>query len=398
MHLHIRLLPRSSASPLDNRAHTMASNNQAPDLEGLNHKLHGIAEQIGIMNENNTHMIQHLTTNNPLPPVKAPVPKEVDQSRRSHRSGGHESQSRHSTHQAQSSRNRGRCSSSLRSRRERSPVWLESRLSRWTHDTEGEETMRRGRSPRRNKRAPKRRDKFTTQKIRDLDASIDAINTSTNASITVDALIWQTKPPFIERGYSNEIMCKAFSATLKGSTRSWFRKLPPRTIDSFGDLSRLFVSNFISCRVRKKNASHLFTVHQKDGKSLKDYVKQFNQAVLEVEGASDKIVVMAMMEGLCPSPLFKTPFSKTDLIKRGYLRKYVANRPRHDLPDRRYGDNRTMAGDIQVIHGGIESGECLSLSRKRHAKSASGRVEEEVYNLSSLATKAHQPSPSPMMT
>ena len=70
-------------------------------------------------------------------------------------------------------------------------------------------------------------------------------------------------------GYSNEVMCKAFSATLKGLARTWFRKLSPVTIDSFGELSMLFVTNFMSCWVRQKNASHLFTVHQKEGESLK---------------------------------------------------------------------------------------------------------------------------------
>ena len=45
------------------------------------------------------------------------------------------------------------------------------------------------------------------------------------------------------QGASDEVMCKAFSVTLKGSVRSWFRKLSPRTIDSFGNLSILFVDN-----------------------------------------------------------------------------------------------------------------------------------------------------------
>ena len=66
------------------------------------------------------------------------------------------------------------------------------------------------------------------------------------------------------------------------------------------------MSNFMSCRVSQKNASHFFTIHQKDSESLKDYVKHFNQAVLEVEDASDKVVVMAMMEGLRPGPLFES--------------------------------------------------------------------------------------------
>ncbi|XP_057465061.1 uncharacterized protein LOC130754826 [Actinidia eriantha] len=90
------------------------------------------------------------------------------------------------------------------------------------------------------------------------------------------------------QGCLDEVMCKAFSATLKGLARSWFRKLSPETIDSFGDLSQLFVANFMSCKNWQKNASHLFTVHQKETESLKDYVKRFNQTVLEVEDPSDK--------------------------------------------------------------------------------------------------------------
>ncbi|GFZ00941.1 hypothetical protein Acr_14g0005760 [Actinidia rufa] len=72
-----------------------------------------------------------------------------------------------------------------------------------------------------------------------------------------------------------------------------------------------------------------------------------------------------------------------DLIKRGYLRKYVAARPPPNSPERRYGDNRPTAGDIQTIHGGFGSGGYSTSSRKRHARSAHGSADEEVYNLSS---------------
>ena len=60
----------------------------------------------------------------------------------------------------------------------------------------------------------------------------------------------------------------------------------------------------MSYKVGQENASHLFTIHQKEMENLKDYVKRFSQAVLEVEDPSDKAVVMAMMEGLRPGPLF----------------------------------------------------------------------------------------------
>ncbi|GFZ01116.1 hypothetical protein Acr_14g0007510 [Actinidia rufa] len=477
MHLRSRLLPRPSvSSPLDN--------SQALDLEGLHREMHGIAEQIRIMNENNARLIQHLTTNNPPPLPAAPVP-EIERSRRSQQSGDDESQSHR-----------------------------KSRSSSRTPEVKGREVRRRGRSSRRDDQAPRRRDKSNTQKFRDLDTRIDAINTGTSVLVTVDALIRQNEPPFIERvmrtrvssrfklpthlgvyegktdlmdhldsykklmllqGYSDEVMCKAFSATLKGLARSWFRKLSPGTIDSFSDLSKLFVVNFMSCRTRQKNASYLFTIHQKEAKSLKDYVKWFNQAILEVEDPSDKVVIMAMMEGLRSGPLFdslsqnvpetlstlqsnadkyiaaeelaeakrrrrgkgdhkrkeldsrridyrdearnrrpdrdqgrrindrrpRTPprrpevdiapstlpsprcsrrssmrnsssgLKKSILIpekrnKNKYysrpfqegvsLRKYVADRPPLGSPERRYGDNKPTAGDIQVIYGGFGPG------------------------------------------
>ena len=53
-----------------------------------------------------------------------------------------------------------------------------------------------------------------------------------------------------------------------------------------------------------------------------------------------------------------------DLIKRGYLRKYVNDRPPPNSPERRYGDNRPTVVDIQVIHGGFGSGESSNRPRK----------------------------------
>ncbi|GFY87743.1 hypothetical protein Acr_05g0013820 [Actinidia rufa] len=87
---------------------------------------------------------------------------------------------------------------------------------------------------------------------------------------------------------SDEVMCRAFLATLRGSMSSWFKKLSPRTINSFGDLSKRFVANVMNYKARQKNASRLFTIHQRVGESLREYVKQFNQAILEVEDPNDK--------------------------------------------------------------------------------------------------------------
>ncbi|GFY97234.1 hypothetical protein Acr_11g0015400 [Actinidia rufa] len=66
MHLRSRNLPRPSASsPLDNRAPPMANASPVPDLEGLHHEIHGMAEQMRVMNENNARLIQLLAAANP---------------------------------------------------------------------------------------------------------------------------------------------------------------------------------------------------------------------------------------------------------------------------------------------------------------------------------------------
>ena len=43
----------------------------------------------------------------------------------------------------------------------------------------------------------------------------------------------------------DEIMCRTFPTTLKGLARVWFSKIPPNSVSSFEELSKLFVNNFI---------------------------------------------------------------------------------------------------------------------------------------------------------
>ncbi|GFY81286.1 hypothetical protein Acr_01g0010950 [Actinidia rufa] len=280
------------AAPPGNRSHPMANPGQAPDLEGLHREIHDMAEQMRIMNENNGRLMQLLAAANPPLPAAPPVP-DIERSRHSNRSGDR------SQNISANRVGRGRRQAPSSSLREKS----------FSESSKTPTRSRRGRSPHRGDRI-RTRDKSTSQKIRDLDARLDAINTGMNAPVTVDTLIRQTDPPFTGRilrarisskfklptqlgiyegktdpmdhldsykslmllqDCSDEVMCKAFSANLKGPARSWFRKLSPGTIDSFGDLSRLFVANFMSCRNRQKNASHLFTVHQKETESLKRF-------------------------------------------------------------------------------------------------------------------------------
>ncbi|GFY86002.1 hypothetical protein Acr_04g0007400 [Actinidia rufa] len=175
MHLRSRNLPRPSASrPPGNRSHPMANPGQVPDLEGLHREIHDMAEQMRIMNENNGCLMQLLAAANPPLPTAPPVP-DIERSRHSNHLGDH---SQNISADRVGRERRQAPSSSLR---EKSSLESSKTPTR----------SRRGRSPHRGDHI-RARDKSTSQKIRDLDVRLDAINTGTNAPVTVDTLIRQT--------------------------------------------------------------------------------------------------------------------------------------------------------------------------------------------------------------
>ncbi|GFZ13233.1 hypothetical protein Acr_23g0016180 [Actinidia rufa] len=135
--------------------------------------------------------------------------------------------------------------------------------------------VRRGRSPNRGDHI-EARDKSTSQKIRDLDARLDAINTGTNAPVTVNALVRQTDPPFTKRVLGARISSKFKLPTQLGI---YLGKTDPMDhLDSYKSLMSL------------------------QGCSDEVMCKAFS-ATLKGP-ASDKVIIMAMMEGLRPGPLF----------------------------------------------------------------------------------------------
>ncbi|GFY94598.1 hypothetical protein Acr_09g0010440 [Actinidia rufa] len=109
-----------------------------------------------------------------------------------------------------------------------------------------------------------------------LDPELDAINTGTNAPITVDALVRQTDPPFTERVLRTRISSKFKLPTQLGIYEG--KTDPMDHLDSYKSLMSL------------------------QGCSDEVMCKAFS-ATLKGP-ASDKVIIMAMMEGLRPGPLF----------------------------------------------------------------------------------------------
>ncbi|GFY87072.1 hypothetical protein Acr_05g0007110 [Actinidia rufa] len=218
MHLRSRNLPKPSASsPLDNRAPPMANASQVPNLEGLHHEIHGMAEQMRVMNENNARLIQLLVAANPNPQQHHP----------------------------------SLMSSDLATLIVQGIVLTTSVPNEQGIGIEHQVRPYVKGAPLRN--------------LVKRDPELDAINTGTNAPITVDALVRQTDPPFTERVLRTRISSKFKLPTQLGIYEG--KTDPMDHLDSY--------------------------------KSLMS-----SRAVLDVEDPSDKVIIMAMMEGLRPGPLF----------------------------------------------------------------------------------------------
>ena len=100
------------------------------------------------------------------------------------------------------------------------------------------------------------------------------------------------------QGVPDEIMCRAFSTTLKGLVRVWFNKIPPNSVSSFEELSKLFVNNFIGGQRHKRFSSSLLTIEQGENESLRSFITRFNREALIVDEVDDKLLLVAFHNGV----------------------------------------------------------------------------------------------------
>uniref|UniRef100_A0A2N9HCB2 Reverse transcriptase domain-containing protein n=1 Tax=Fagus sylvatica TaxID=28930 RepID=A0A2N9HCB2_FAGSY len=95
-----------------------------------------------------------------------------------------------------------------------------------------------------------------------------------------------------------EIMCRAFPMGLRGSARVWFNKLESESIGSFVQLSRAFIDHFIGSQRRGRPPTHLLSVKQMEGESLRAYVHRFNEEAMKIDCSKEDVTLTAFMAGL----------------------------------------------------------------------------------------------------
>ena len=67
--------------------------------------------------------------------------------------------------------------------------------------------------------------------------------------------------------FSDVIMCKLFTSSLKGVARSWFSQLSTASIKTFSQLASHFRAHFMAYRKTKREYSYLFFIKQKNNES-----------------------------------------------------------------------------------------------------------------------------------
>lgn len=117
---------------------------------------------------------------------------------------------------------------------------------------------------------------------------------------------------FSEAGY-----CKVFRSTLKKEASKWFNQLPVGSITGFEQLVQRFQTNFAINKKRPKTASYLFTVIQREGESLREYMIRFLQAVREVPHVNQELL---------PDIIQRT-------LKHRKFRESLAGKPPADLEE-----------------------------------------------------------------
>ena len=136
----------------------------------------------------------------------------------------------------------------------------------------------------------------------------------------------------------DEIMCRAFPTTLKGSARQWFAKLAPASISSFIELSRSFVSHFIGGRRHQKPVTHLLSIKQDKDESLRSYLTRFNEEILQVEEPDDKVSMTAFLGGLRSSSFLFSVMKRPPRSMPELLAKAQKNMNAEDITRARRGE------------------------------------------------------------
>ncbi|GJW39599.1 reverse transcriptase domain-containing protein [Tanacetum coccineum] len=99
--------------------------------------------------------------------------------------------------------------------------------------------------------------------------------------------------------------CHMFNSTLTGNTRVWFDDLPPESIDSYDDLKKAFLENYLQQKKCIKDPIEFHNIKQREGESTEDFVKRYKLESRDVKGAPESMRIFGFVHGITNPELIK---------------------------------------------------------------------------------------------
>ncbi|XP_059635649.1 uncharacterized protein LOC132277824 [Cornus florida] len=96
-------------------------------------------------------------------------------------------------------------------------------------------------------------------------------------------------------------MCKVFPTSLIGAALEWFRNRPHKSIPDYETLCTMFLAQYCGNKKQKKCIASLFTIRQKKGETLQDFLSRFNMKASEITDCHPTTAIetfkLAMIQG-----------------------------------------------------------------------------------------------------
>nr|GEU47073.1 reverse transcriptase domain-containing protein [Tanacetum cinerariifolium] len=99
--------------------------------------------------------------------------------------------------------------------------------------------------------------------------------------------------------------CHMFNSTLTGSARVWFDDLPSKSVNSYDDLKKAFLANFLQQKKCIKDPVEIYHIKQKEGESIEDFEQRFKTESMHAKGPPECIRISIFMHGIIHPELIK---------------------------------------------------------------------------------------------
>ncbi|GJS47410.1 reverse transcriptase domain-containing protein [Tanacetum coccineum] len=115
--------------------------------------------------------------------------------------------------------------------------------------------------------------------------------------------------------------CHMLNSTLTGSARVWFDDLPLESIDSYDDLKKAFLANFLQQKNCIKDLVEIHHMKQRERESKEDFMQRFKAENRNVKGASECTRIFGFMHGITNLELIKRLYDNIPMSVDEMMRK-----------------------------------------------------------------------------